>query len=263
MSENRTLVHSHSLQSYLLALTVIAVWQGACRLFDISPLVLPAPDAIAQKLYALVTSGTIWPHLWATLIEIVAGFLFGVLAGLVVGATISLIPVVERLVYPYLVALQTLPKVAIAPLFVIWFGYGLTSKIVITALVCFFPVLVSVIAGFHATDRDQLDMMKAFGASEWQTLLRLRVPSASVLIFAGLEIAAVLAVIGAIVGEFVGAQVGLGYLIVALNFNLDVAGVFAVLIVLSVIGLLLHGLMRGAARYYIFWIRRDEAPVLV
>jgi NitT/TauT family transport system permease protein len=254
---------SHRLQSILLAVAVLAVWQGACRLFEISPLVLPAPGAIAARLYSLVASGDIWPHLWATLVEIVSGFALGVLAGLVIGAMISLIPVVERLIYPYLVALQTLPKVAIAPLFIIWFGYGMTSKVVITALVCFFPILVSVVAGFHATDRDQLDMMKAFGATEWQTLVRLRIPSALVLIFAGLEIAAVLAVIGAIVGEFVGAQVGLGYLIVALNFSLDVPGVFAVLIVLSVIGLVMHGAMRFAAHRYIFWIRRDEAPVLV
>jgi NitT/TauT family transport system permease protein len=119
------------------------------------------------------------------------------------------------------------------------------------------------VAGFHATDRDQLDMMKAFGATNWQTLVRLRIPSALVLIFAGLEIAAVLAVIGAVVGEFVGAQVGLGYLIIALNFNLDIAGVFAVLIVLSAIGLVMHGVTRVAARRYIFWIRRNEAPVLV
>jgi NitT/TauT family transport system permease protein len=186
----------------------------------------------------------------------------GVLAGLVMGAMVSLIPVLERLIYPYLVALQTLPKVAIAPLFIIWFGYGLTSKVVITALVCFFPVLVSVIAGFHSTDKDQLDMMKAFGATKWQTLMRLRIPSALVLIFAGLEIAAVLAVIGAIVGEFVGAQVGLGYLVVTLNFSMDVPGVFAVLIVLSAIGLAMHGLMRYAARRYIFWIRRSNAPVM-
>ncbi len=129
----------------------------------------------------------------ATTVEILSGFVLGVVAGLVFGALISLIPVLERLVYPYLVALQTLPKVAIAPLFLIWFGYGLASKIVITALVCFFPVMVSVIAGFHSTDRDQLDMMKAFGATKWQTLLRLRIPAALVLIFSGLEIAAVLA----------------------------------------------------------------------
>jgi NitT/TauT family transport system permease protein len=262
MSGMTKMLGSHRLQSVLLAIVIIAIWEGACRAFDISPLILPAPSAIAARLYVLVGSGTIWPHLWATVVEILSGFAFGVIAGLVIGAMVSLIPVVERLVYPYLVALQTLPKVAIAPLFIIWFGYGLTSKIVITALVCFFPILVSVVAGFHSTDRDQLDMMKAFGATKWQTLVRLRIPSALVLIFAGLEIAAVLAVIGAIVGEFVGAQVGLGYLIVALNFSLDVPGVFAVLIVLSAIGLLMHGAMRYAARRYIFWIRRNEAPVM-
>lgn len=253
---------SHRLQSAVLAIVLIALWEGACRLFEISSLVLPTPSSIALRLYALIASGNIWPHLWATLVEIVSGFVLGVVAGLVIGAMVSLIPVVERLVYPYLVALQTLPKVAIAPLFIIWFGYGMTSKIVITALVCFFPILVSVVAGFHSTDRDQLDMMKAFGATKWQTLVRLRIPSALVLIFAGLEIAAVLAVIGAIVGEFVGAQVGLGYLIVALNFSLDVPGVFAVLIVLSAIGLLMHGAMRYAARRYIFWIRRNDVPVM-
>jgi NitT/TauT family transport system permease protein len=252
----------HRLQSALLAIVIVAAWEAACKLFDISPLILPPPFAIASRLYVLVASGDIWPHLWATVVEIVSGFVFGVVAGLVIGAMVSLIPVIERLIYPYLVALQTLPKVAIAPLFIIWFGYGLTSKIVITALVCFFPILVSVVAGFHSTDRDQLDMMKAFGATKWQTLVRLRIPSALVLIFAGLEIAAVLAVIGAIVGEFVGAQVGLGYLIVALNFSLDVPGVFAVLIMLSAIGLLMHGAMRFAARRYIFWIRRNDAPVM-
>jgi NitT/TauT family transport system permease protein len=263
MSQVKMLLNSHRLQSTLLVIAVIGAWQGCCEYFDIAPLVLPTPGAIAVKLYTLVASGDIWPHLWATIIEILSGFVLGVLAGLAIGAMISLIPAVERLVYPYLVALQTLPKVAIAPLFIIWFGYGLTSKIVITALVCFFPILVSVVAGFHSTDRDQLDMMKAFGATKWQTLVRLRIPSALVLIFAGLEIAAVLAVIGAIVGEFVGAQVGLGYLIIALNFNLDIAGVFAVLIVLSAIGMVMHGAVRVAARRYIFWIRRNEAPVLV
>jgi NitT/TauT family transport system permease protein len=252
----------HRLQSIVVAIALIALWEGACRVFDISALVLPAPSAIVVRLYALVASGMIWPHLWATLVEVLSGFILGSVAGLVIGALVSLIPVFERLVYPYLVALQTLPKVAIAPLFIIWFGYGLTSKIVITALVCFFPVLVSVIAGFHSTDKDQLDMMKAFGATNWQTLYRLRIPSALVLLFAGLEIAAVLAVIGAIVGEFVGAQVGLGYLVVTLNFSLDVAGVFAVLIVLSAIGLAMHGLTRMAARRYIFWIRRSDAPVM-
>jgi NitT/TauT family transport system permease protein len=262
MSRHATPIGLHRLQSIALAAVVIALWEGACRLISISELILPTPSSIAIALYKLMASGVLWPHLWTTSIEILSGFVFGVVSGLVFGALISLIPLLERLVYPYLVALQTLPKVAIAPLFLVWFGYGLASKIVITALVCFFPVMVSVIAGFHSTDRDQLDMMKAFGATKWQTLLRLRIPSALVLIFSGLEIAAVLAVIGALVGEFVGAQVGLGYLVVTLNFALDVPGVFAVLIVLSAIGLIMHGVMRLAARHYIFWIRRSEGPVL-
>lgn len=251
------------LQSLLFAIVVLAVWEGVCRVFGVSSLVLPTPSEIAEKVVSLALSGLIWPNLWATVVEIFSGLLLGVIAGLVTGTLVSLIPAVERLVYPYIVALQTLPKIAIAPLFIIWFGYGLTSKVVITALVCFFPILVSVVAGFHATDKDQLDMMKAFGASKWQTLVRLRIPSALVLIFAGLEIATVLAVIGAVVGEFVGAQAGLGFLIVSLNFNLDVPGVFAVLVYLSAIGLLLHGAMRFAARHYIFWIRRNEAPAVV
>lgn len=260
MSTNSS--NKNRIQSIVVAVVLLAVWEGACRLFGISSIILPTPSATVMRLYSLFESGTIWPHLWATLFEILLGFALGCIAGLVVGAMISLIPAFERLVYPYLVALQTLPKIAIAPLFIIWFGYGLTSKVIITALVCFFPVLVSVIAGFHATDKDQLDMMKAFGATKWQILFRLRVPSALVLIFAGLEIAAVLAVIGAIVGEFVGAQVGLGYLVVTLNFSMDVPGVFAVLVILSVIGLVMHGLMRYAARRYIFWIRRSETPVM-
>jgi len=252
----------HRLQNVLFGVVLLVLWEAAGRIFHISDLIFPVPSAIAAKLVSLTVSGVIWPHLYATVVEILLGFLFGSAAGLVLGMLVALSPMLERLVYPYIVGLQTLPKVAIAPLFIIWFGYGLTSKVVVTALVCFFPVLVSVVAGFHATDKDQVDMMKAFGASKWQTLVRLRIPSALVLIFAGLEIAAVLAVIGAIVGEFVGAQAGLGFLIVTLNFNLDVPGVFAVLVYLSVIGLLLHGLMRYAARRYIFWIRRNEAPAV-
>lgn len=251
-----------SVQVTCLAIVLLVIWEGICRLFDVSPLVLPAPSAIVVRLFRMLVEGAIWPHLMVTLSEILTGFFVGILSGLVVGALVSLVPAVERLVYPYLVALQTVPKVAVAPLLVIWFGYGLTSKVVITALICFFPILVSVISGFHATDRDQLDMMKAYGATNMQTLIRLRIPSALVLIFAGLEIASVLAVIGTIVGEFVGAQAGLGYLIMTYNFNLDITGVFAILIILSAIGMTLHSITRFGGRRYIFWIRRESAAVM-
>lgn len=253
---------SDALQSLLFLAFVIGLWEAVCVVFEISPVVFPAPSKIVVRFYELIATGQIWPHFFATLTSILSGMGIGVAAGLVVGALVSLVPVFERLVYPYLVALQTVPKIAIAPLFVLWFGYGVMSKVVITALVCFFPVLVSVIAGFQSTDRDQLDMMRAFGASRWQTLRRLRIPAALVVIFAGVEIASILAVIGAVVGEFVGAQRGLGYLITALNFSLDVPGVFAVLIFLSMIGMSLHGIVRFLSRRCVFWIHRDAAPMI-
>jgi NitT/TauT family transport system permease protein len=253
---------NEALQSALFLICVVGFWEVATDVFQVSPLLVPAPSKIAVRGYDLIVSGQIWPHLFATLTSILSGLGIGVVAGLVFGATVSLLPWFERLIYPYLVALQSVPKVAIAPLFVLWFGYGIMSKVVITALVCFFPVLVSVIAGFQATDRDQLDMMKSFGASRWQMLRRLRIPAALVLIFAGIEIAAVLAVIGAIVGEFVGAQSGLGYLITALNFSLDVPGVFAVLIFLSLIGMAIHGVVRLVGRRMVFWIHRGSTPLI-
>lgn len=260
MTRARTPI-AHRLQAIAVILGLLVAWEGSCRLFAIPPLILPTPSSILARFVDLIATGTIWPHFAATVTAVLSGFAAGVCAGVVFGALISLVPAIERLVYPYVVAFQTVPKIAIAPLFIIWFGYGVASKVVITALVCFFPVIVSVMAGFHSTDRDQLDMMKSFGATRWQTLVRLRLPSAMVVIFSGLEIAAVMAVIGAVVGEFVGAQQGLGYLITALNFSLDVPGVFAVLIFLSLIGIVLHGVVRACSRRFVFWIRREQAPV--
>jgi len=241
-----------------LLFVILGLWQAIVTAFHVSPVLLPSPVDIGLRLYELVASGQIWPHLAATLISVLSGFLIGSIAGVIVGGIISLFPAIERLVYSYVVALQTMPKVAIAPLLLLWFGYGLTSKIVIAALVCFFPVLVSVMAGFNSADVNQLEMMKSFGATRWQTLIYLRVPSALVMIFAGLEIAAVFAVIGAVVGEFVGAQRGLGYLLTVLNFNLDVAGVFAVLIILSLIGVVIHAVVKAAGRRCVFWAQSER-----
>lgn len=251
-----------ALQSALLFACIIAIWELGVRWFQISPLVFPGPVAIAERLVELVTSGDIWPHFYATLISILAGLALGVIAGLICGSLIATSPLLDQLVYPYLIALQTVPKIAVAPLFILWFGYGIASKIVITALLCFFPILVSVIAGFRNVDRNQLEMMRAFGATTSQILFRLRIPSALVIIFAGFEIASVLAVIGAVVGEFVGAQVGLGYLIASLNFNMDVSGMFAVLIFLAVIGLALHGIVKFAKTHFVFWVRSEPEKIL-
>ena len=183
---------NHRLQSAGLLIAVLVGWEALVRILQVPVLILPPPSAIAERLVDLIATGVIWPHLVATVTSVIVGLALGVAAGLGLGGLISMVPAFERLAYPYVVALQTVPKIAIAPLFILWFGYGVTSKIVITALVCFFPMLVSVMAGFHSTDRDQVEMLKVFGANRWQTLLRLRLPSALVMIFAGLEIASVL-----------------------------------------------------------------------
>ena len=253
---------SERLQHVLILVAVLAGWEGVARLGWLPQIVLPAPSAIALRLVELFASGLIWPHLWATAVSILSGFGLGVVAGFAFGAAVALLPALERIVYPYMVAFQTVPKIAIAPLFILWFGYGLMSKVVIAALVCFFPILVSVMSAFHTTDREQLDMMRACGSSGWQIFVHLRIRAALPIIFNGLEIAAVFAVIGAVVGEFVGAQAGLGYLITTMNFNLDVPGVFAVLIVLSLLGILLHAVVRGIGRRLVFWIRTEPAHLI-
>ena len=237
---------------------VVALWEAVVVLGEIPPFIVPAPSAIVARMYKIVIEGILWSHTLVTLTQILVGLAIGVLAGLLFGAAVALIPTIETLVYPYLVAIQTLPKVAIAPLLIIWFGYGMTSKVIITALVAFFPMLVNVMTGFHSADRDQLDMMRAFGAGRWKTFIHLRFPNALPMIFAGLEIAVVFAVIGAVVGEFVGAQAGLGYMITVWNFNLDVAGVFTILIILSIIGMSLHGIVKFASRRTVFWINRGR-----
>lgn len=232
---------------------VMAIWHFAVLLLEVSPLIFPGPWAVARALVELFQSGEIVKHLGVTLYEILAGFAFGAIFGLVLGALIGQSALLEAVLYPYVVAFQTVPKVAVAPLFVLWFGFDTTSKVVITATIVFFPVLANTIVGLRSAPRDQIELMKAFTASPWHVFRMVRLPQALPYVFAGLDIGIVLAVIGAIVGEFVGAQAGLGYLILQRNFSMDAAGMFAILVVLSLIGLVLHSLMKFIARRVIFW----------
>lgn len=233
---------------------VMLAWHFSVTLLGISPLIFPGPLAVLQSLYTGLASGEFLGHLWITLYEILAGFFVGAALGFVLGAAIGQSALMEAVLYPYVLAFQTMPKVAVAPLFVLWFGFGTTSKIVITATIVFFPVLANTIVGLRSAPREQIDLMKAFTASGWHIFRMVRLPQALPYVFAGLDIGIVLAVIGAIVGEFVGAQAGLGYLIMQRNFSMDAAGVFAILIVLSLIGIVLHTVMRWVARRVIFWV---------
>jgi len=178
--------------------------------------------------------------------------------GLVVGAAIAQSKLAERVIYPYLIALQTIPKIAIAPLIIIWFGYGMSSKIVVSAMLAFFPVLVNVIVGLKSCDAGKLDVMRSLSASGLQTFWMLRLPNALPFVFAGLNIAVVFALLGAIVGEFVGAQKGVGSIILQANANLDVPRIFSLLVVLSAIGLTSYLCLELLRRRILFWSETDQ-----
>lgn len=247
------------LLSSVTVLLLLIVWEVLVRVLDVSEILFPAPTRVAQALRDGFTGGTLVSNTWVTLQEIVYGFVIAVIAGLIVAVWVTSSRLAEKIVLPIVVVLQTVPKVALAPLFLVWFGFGMESKVLTTALIAFFPILVNATLGFNSAGTDQVNMMRSFGASRWQVLFRLRFPSAVPSIVAGLDVAVVLSVIGAIVGEFVGAQAGLGYLIVASNTSLDVATMFAALVVLSVIGLVLHYLVVLIGRRLTFWSEENRS----
>ena len=248
--------------SIALFVAIIGGWELLVRLFDVPKIVVPTPSSVAIALWQGVAHGDLLQHFWVTFFETMAGFVLGAAFGLVLGALIGQFPLLERTLYPYVVAFQTLPKVAIAPIIVIWFGYGMTSKVVITATIAFFPLLANTIVGLRAAPQEQIELMVAFTASRWQIFKMARLPQALPYIFVGLDVAIVLSVIGAIVGEFVGSQAGLGYLILQRNFSMDMAGVFAILVVLSLMGIGLHLLVNRIQRRVVFWMEPAHDRVI-
>jgi len=242
----------------LVFVVFVGAWEWLVDAWKIPDFLVPAPSTVAGALARGVRSGLYVANFWVTLSEALLGFVIAAAAGIVAGAVIAQFRVVEQTFYPYLVALQTLPKIAIAPLIIVWFGFGISSKIIIAATVAFFPVLVNVIVGLKTVDPAKLDLMRSLRASRWQTFRLVTFPNALPFVFAGLDIAIVFSVLGAIVGEFVGAQKGLGNLILQFNVSLDIAGVFAVLILLSVMGVALHLGMQALQKRLIFWAEPDE-----
>lgn len=237
---------------------VLLVWQYGVVWLDVPTYILPPPSEVVAALWkgldaGLLSRGGYWLHTGVTLSEVLLGFVIGSSAGLILGTIISQVRIIEATFSLYLVAIQSLPKIALAPIIVLWFGFGLTSKVVIICLLTFFPLLVNSMAGFRAVEPERIELMRAIGANPWQMFWKVRLPSALPYIFAGLDMAAVFAVVGAVVGEFVGAQRGLGVLILSMNASMDTAGTFSVFIILSLIGILLHGILRIVQRRVLFW----------
>jgi NitT/TauT family transport system permease protein len=246
----------------LLFIIIISAWGLIVWLADIPPIIIPSPLAVFVSLVQSFHSASFLYNIWVTFFETIAGFALGAAAGLVLGVLIGQFPLLEKTLYIYVVAFQTIPKVAVAPIIIIWFGYGIGSKVIITATIAFFPVLANTIVGLRATPADQLELLVAYTADRWQIFWKAKIYQALPYIFVGLDVAIVLSVIGAIVGEFVGSQAGLGYMIMQHNFSMDMAGTFAILIVLSVMGMLLHGVVQFVQRRVVFWLEPAESQIL-
>jgi len=228
----------------------------------VSPFLLPRPWAVLDALWSGLAGGDFWPHLLVTGSEALLGFAFATLAGLAVGAAIALSPIVAHAVYPHLVAIQTVPKIALAPLFIVWFGYGEASKVAVAAIISFFPVLANVVAGLRDCDQGKIDVMRSLSASRWQILWLLRLPNALPYVFNGLGIAIVFALTGAIVGEFVGASEGIGYLMVQANAMMNFPTSFALMLSLALLGAVLYGAINLLRRRVVYWAPDDRPNML-
>lgn len=242
---------------------IIIAWDLSVRFLHVPKYILPSPEAVAYALWSgLAVSITspvgFYVPLWSTFSNAAIGFFFGTAAGLVLGSLMAESRTVEKLVMPYAFALQSLPKVAIAPLVVIWLGFGDGSKVAIAALLAFFPILINSFTGLRSVEPERIDLMKSLSASAFETYRLVKLPNAAPYIFAGLDMAVVYALLGTIVAEFLGAQEGMGVVITQAQAVTDVAGVFAALIILGAMGIALHALVHGAEKRVVHWTERNK-----
>ncbi|MBO8162660.1 MAG: ABC transporter permease [Brevibacillus sp.] len=232
-------------------------WELACRLLQIPPFILPPPSAVILSLWEL--RGLLFgQHLWATLREVALGLCVSILFGVGLALAMNFSRPVQRIVYPYIVISQTIPIIALSPIFILWFGYSLSGKIAITILFTFFPIVVGTYDGLRAADREMVDLMKTMGATRWQIFCKLQIPSALPSFFSGLKVAATYSVAGATIGEWLGASEGLGYFGRRASGNFQAPALFASVLLLSALGMLLFGLAHRAEQRFMQKSRRYQ-----
>ena len=235
----------------LLLLVLLAVWEGAVRGFELPHYILPAPSRIAVAFISHFSS--LLHHAATTLAEIALGLILGGIGGFGLAILIFYSPLLERALYPLVLASQMIPVFAIAPLLIVWMGYGLWPKATVAALIGFFPVVVNASDGLRAPSEETVELFHSLGATQWQVFRKLRLPGSLPTLFAGLKVAVTLSVVGATIGEWVGARRGLGYLMLQSNALLRVDVVFAAILMLSLLGLLLFGALRIIERRLLRW----------
>lgn len=242
----------------LVFLSALIAWDLLVRWQQFPAFILPSPLVVGNKFITVISEGTLLRHLSATVAEILLGLFFGLSVALVLGYWLGKSRTIERLVAPYIVASQSVPVVAIAPLLVIWLGSGLSSKVLVCALIVFFPTLISTMVGIRTIDANQQALMRSYAASRWQTFRLLEVPAALPVLFGGLKMSVILSVVGAVVGEFMGADVGLGFLINLARGVLDTPLMFVAVISLVIIAQLLYLSISLLERITMRWQREME-----
>ncbi|PWS37720.1 ABC transporter permease [Falsiroseomonas bella] len=243
----------------LLAVAFIAIWHLVSNFGIVSPIILPTPAETLRHLIFvgenLLTGGYMLGSLMITLQELVISFALAIFIGFTLGVLVGETAFGERAVMPYLVALDTMPKVAFAPIFIAWLGFGIESKVALATFIATFPIVVGTAAGLHAADENARMAFKTMGATRWQTLVKMKLPMGLPQFFTGLKIAAVGVMAGVITGEFLGGGKGFGELIRVASTNLDTARVFALILYLSLLGLATFGLVVWLERKLVFWQR--------
>jgi NitT/TauT family transport system permease protein len=232
---------------------LLGLWEALVAWRNYPAFVLPAPSMVIRKIVLMIQDGSLLYHTSLTLEEIVLGLALGLVTATVLGYLVAKSRFIEHLLTPYVVASQAIPVVAIAPLFIIWFGFGSLSKILVCALTVFFPALVNTLVGLRSVDEDLRALMRSLNASRWQTFRMLEVPAAMPVLLGGLRVSVTLAVIGAVVGEFIGADRGLGFLINLARGTLDTPLLFATIIVLVVIAMALYLAVLALERVLLRW----------
>ena len=244
------------LPSLLIIVAIIFVWEVCVRLFEVQKWLLPAPSDIAVTLYA--DAPLLWRHTLATLLEIVVGFGLSLACGVALAAAIGLSRTLERAIYPFVIASQTIPIIVIAPMLLIWIGYGFAPKVIVVALISFFPIVVNMVDGLKSVDRDMVNLMRTLGASRWQVFFKVQVPTSLPYLFSGMRVAIAVSVIGAVIGEWVGSSEGLGYLMLRSKPQFLTERVFAAIVILSALGVGLFGSVGIVERLAIPWWRASR-----
>jgi NitT/TauT family transport system permease protein len=240
----------------VIVVVVLGAWEVGVASFRVPPFILPPPSQIIQHLVS--ARALLLEHTWVTATEVVIGFLLSVAVGVPLAIGIVYSRIFAKVAYTFIVPLQTIPKVALAPLIVLWFGYGLLPKVLVACLISFFPIVIASVVGFRAIEQEMLYLARSLNASEWQIFLKFRLPRALPNLFGGFKVGIGQAVIGAVVGEFIAAESGLGYLQIVSSSRLETSLLFGSVAVISLVGLALFALLVALERLAMPWYQPAE-----